>query len=116
MKTSIWITDQFTRLHHWPGAPDDVAFLRHPHRHVFHVTVWIKVTHEDRDVEFFQAKRVLAKAMAELDDPNLEFVTETSCEQYAHQILLHMQQDYPSTFRVAVSEDGENGAEVECSS
>lgn len=113
MKTKIWVTDQFTRLHHWPDAPEDVAFLRHPHRHVFHVCVWIKVNHDNRDAEFFQVKRVLAEAMAELDDPYLQWPTEKSCEQFAQTILRHMQQSYPSCFKVEVSEDGENGAEVE---
>ena len=111
---SIWITDRFTRLHHWPDAPADVGFLRHPHRHVFVIRVWIKVEHNDRDVEFFQAKRILRSICAEWDDPYLEFeAVRASCEDIAEDILTKMRARYYSTcYKVEVSEDGENGAEV----
>ncbi len=37
----IWVTFQREGIHQYPDAPEEVAFLRHPHRHVFHLKVWI---------------------------------------------------------------------------
>jgi len=48
MKKTIWakITTQFEGIHKYPNAPDEMAFLRFDHRHIFHVTVWIEQFHK----------------------------------------------------------------------
>jgi hypothetical protein len=105
MKTSIWVTSQFVGFHRWVNAPDDVAFLRSYHRHVFHVKVHIPVTHQDRDVEFFTFKKRLD---AYLSVAFHETKFDQSCEMIAEKIL----GAFDCASVVEVSEDGENGAIV----
>ena len=108
MKTSttIHVVTRFEGFHRWKDAPEDVAFLRAFHRHVFNVRVYIAVTHDNRQVEFFQFRR-------KLDDyikatlAGREF--ELSCEQIAKMIL----EAFPQATAVEVKEDDENGAIVE---
>jgi hypothetical protein len=59
MKKFIEVTWQFEGLHCWPSAPDEVAFLRSPHRHIFHCRARLEVFHQDREVEFILLKRNL---------------------------------------------------------
>ena len=101
----IYCSTQFEGFHSWDGAPDEVAFLRDRHRHTFHVTLWMEVDHDDRDVEFILLKRELEAYIAdELQDENY------SCEQYARAIRDEFEARYDNRCRVEVSEDGENGA------
>ena len=68
-KRWIWVTFQKEGIHKYPAALTDpalatgdeydVSFLGYPHRHIFHFRVAIKVTHNDRDIEFIQFKRWL---------------------------------------------------------
>ena len=53
VKKSIWVTFQKEGIHKYPDAPDEVEFLRYPHRHIFKFKVQIDVEHDDRDIEFF---------------------------------------------------------------
>ena len=39
-------------FHRWPEAPDNVAYLRSMHRHLFNFNVAIQVLHPDRSLEF----------------------------------------------------------------
>jgi len=108
--TAVWVTAQFDALHYWPEAPDNVAFLRCPHRHVFHVKVSVMVEHDNRDVEFFKLKGDLQAVLS-------QFVGTTStlsCEQWCHVIRgqLCFTFGYSHVLEVEVSEDGENGAVV----
>lgn len=105
MTTKIWITAQFVGYHRWVDAPTSVEFLRNFHRHMLHVRVEYKVSHKNRALEFFEMKQRLETFLA----VNLiGRFTELSCEQMAELILKGVQAD-----SVTVSEDGENGAEVE---
>lgn len=100
---SIWIRFAFEGFHRWKDAPDEVAFLRDRHRHLFHVRVEWSVTHADRDREFFIEQRAARAAVAALQAaPGCE---EWSCEHWAARIL-----EATGASRVEVSEDGENGA------
>lgn len=100
---SIYATHRFEALHRWPGASGKVAFLRHPHRHVFHVRAEVKVTHDDRQVEFLGLQRRLEQACARLKGKAL--ARTWSCEHYARALGQAL-----GCTRVEVSEDGENGA------
>ena len=70
-KRMIFVQFQKEGIHKYPAALTDpalatgdeydVSFLGYPHRHIFEFQVWISVTHNDRDVEFLQAKRWLEK-------------------------------------------------------
>lgn len=100
----VWVTDCFEAWHRWSTAPDDVAFLRNYHRHLFHVRLGVEVGHGDREVEFFQLKRQLATHLTETWAGRY---FEASCEMIAQELL-----DKFTAAYVEVSEDGENGAAV----
>lgn len=53
----IYINTSFVGFHRWDSAPEEVAFLRDLHRHIFNVKVTVEVSHNDRDVEFFLLKK-----------------------------------------------------------
>ena len=104
MKTVVWITTQFVGYHRWKDAPDQVAFLRNEHRHIFHVKLGVRVDHDNRAVEFFMLKEEVNKHL-KLHFEGRRF--ELSCEQIAAKLLSYFSAEF-----VEVSEDGENGATV----
>lgn len=101
MGMSVFVNVRFEGFHSWPDAPAEVAFLRSPHRHEFHVTAVRAVTHDDRDVEIIMLKR----AVQLYCDTNFKGPHHMSCEMMARQLA-----ETFSLERCAVSEDGENGA------
>jgi len=109
----IWCTFQKEGFHCYPDAltdPElaDVAFLGHPHRHIFHFKVYIEVFHNDRDIEFIQFKRWLESLYGLLLQLN-----NRSCEMIATQLHTIITQKYPGRdIKIEVSEDGENGVEM----
>ena len=107
-RTLVYCTFDFEGFHAWPEAPDEVAFLRTPHRHQFHVRAEVEVAHQDRHVEFILLKRELARACTVRCSEAREAVERWSCEQWAQWLL-----DTFNLYRVEVSEDDENGAVVE---
>jgi hypothetical protein len=103
------ITTSFEGFHRYAAAPEDVAFLRALHRHVFVVTVWIEQFNDERDVEFIRFKRWLNLQLAKAD-----FAEDASCEHMARWIGVTVLRAYPGRrLRIEVAEDGENGALVE---
>lgn len=103
----IFVTFQKEGIHRYPGAPDGVDFLRHPHRHMFHFRIEIEVWHDDRDIEFILFKRELE---ALYNDKILE-LNYKSCEMMADDLATYIQTEYPGRdLKITVSEDGENGA------
>ena len=77
-KSFIFVTFQKEGIHRYPaaaserklatkrfGKPEehwlDVSFLADLHRHIFHFRVEMEVFHDDRDVEFIQAKRTIER-------------------------------------------------------
>lgn len=120
MKTSIYVRTQFAGIHNWPNAPDEVAFLRNPHRHIFHVKVTIPVTHVDRQYEFFMVKKRIDKYISLLlnftkNQCGIPILGSMSCERIATEILSFLRQEYTEVegIKVEVNEDMENGAFVE---
>ncbi len=105
MKTIVWVGTMFEGFHRWVDAPDDVAFLRDYHRHIFEVRLGIAVTDTNREVEFFQLKRKVDGFI--LDNYEGRYF-EFSCEQIAEVLLNEFKADF-----VEVSEDGENGAIIQ---
>ena len=105
MKISIIVTTRFEGFHCWPAAPDEVAFLRNVHRHVFTVKATIPVDHDDRDQEFFIVRRMIDARIAEIQVS--EHVESWSCERWALALLEHF--GFESC---EVWEDEENGARV----
>ena len=107
MITRIIVSLQFEALHCWPSCPyDDVAFLRSPHRHLFHVVAKKAVKHDDRDIEIIRFKREIQRYLAGRIDPSGN-LGALSCEMLAKELLTTFACDF-----VSVLEDNENGAEV----
>lgn len=111
----IWVTFQKEGIHKYPAALDDpnledVKFLGYPHRHIFHFKVWIDVFHNDRDLEFIQFKRW----MESLFNTGVMEIDYMSCEMLSDELAFHIYQKYPGrNFKISVSEDNENGSEIE---
>jgi hypothetical protein len=107
--STVYCTVQWEGIHHWNDAPDEVGFLRHPHRHQFEATLHVSVEHSDRDVEFIMLKRSLSRFVKE----RLQgYVKDASCEDMCNCIARAMNGLGYRVRRVQVSEDGENGADV----
>lgn len=106
MKIRVFATTSFEGFHHWPDAPEEVAFLRVLHRHRFHVRAEVNVTHDDRDVEFILLQRKVAAEIARIQAS--EDVSCWSCERWARELIERLDLD-----ACEVNEDGENGARLE---
>ncbi len=111
---TIYVTTQREGIHLYPAAAtdpalSDVSFLGFPHRHIFHIKVWIEVFHDDRDVEFILVKRALEKHL----DDNFK-LDHKSCEMICDGIAKYINETYPARWcAVDVSEDNENGSYAE---
>jgi len=107
----IWVTFRKEGIHAYPAALtepalEDVKFLGHPHRHMFHFKVWIQVYHDDRDIEFILFKRELEG----LYNNSVLELNNKSCEMIARDLYEEIHRRYPGReVCIDVSEDGENG-------
>lgn len=113
----IVVRSSFHGLHHWPDAPEEVAFLRHPHRHRFGVRVEIRVTHPDRELEFIMVEREVARLVDRfwpLDSDGERQLGSRSCESIAESIGLGLLDLYPRLegLEVEVDEDGTHSGVV----
>jgi len=119
-KRWIWVTFQKEGIHKYPAALTDpalatgdeydVSFLGYPHRHMFHFRVAIKVTLNDRDIEFIQFKRWLEN----LYKDNVIELDYKSCEMMSDDLFDQIVAKYPGRdIKIEISQDGENGALVE---
>lgn len=118
-KSFIWVTFQKEGIHRYPAAATDpklatgdwldVSFLATPHRHIFHFRVEMEVFHDDRDVEFIQAKRIMQNWFS---DGTLE-LNFKSCEMIAKDLYKQCIDKWPDRdYIIEVSEDGENGCRM----
>ena len=118
-KSSIWVTFQKEGIHKYPQAATDpklatgdwldVSFLGTPHRHIFHFRVEMEVFHDDRDVEFIQAKRIMERGYSD-GTLQLDF---KSCEMMANDLYDKCSVQWPNRdYTIEVSEDGENGCRI----
>ena len=109
-----FISGSFQRefIHSYPDAPEEVSFLREPHRHMLHIRTDIQVFNDDRELEFILVKRDLDQFATTLD---LTVPSTRSCETIARAFLNHIHEEWGirRDVRISVSEDGENGAILE---
>lgn len=115
----IYIKNTFVGYHRWKDAPDEVKFLRAPHRHIFHVKTTIEVDHADRELEFFMVQRsiddIIKSWSADNKVPSWSEECPTidwSCETMATELLKELHKKYPRRMICDISEDDENGAVV----
>ena len=117
--TTIEVAMSVQGIHRWPGVPVDskVGFLGNPHRHLFKITVEIEVSHDNRQLEFFQVQEQITRVLRESyshDGLSFDFIHH-SCEMVAVEVLdgLAAVLDLHDTqMTVAVSEDGENAGKA----
>ena len=109
-RTSIVVRTQFEGFHCWPDAPEEVKFLRFPHRHLFKVACHFTVKHNDRDLEFFIVQKAIKEKINLLV---AKAPDNASCETMARFLLNSLLEEQYPVFKVTVSEDGENDAVVE---
>lgn len=114
--TYVVVNLQVEGIHNWPDVDafvEGVSFLKHLHRHMFHIKATAKVEHDDIDKEIILMKReinnYLKRTYGNLTDDTrpLNF-DHMSCEMIA--------KDLCEAFDLRsceVLEDGENGAFVE---
>lgn len=106
MKRDIFVTFQLAGIHSYLNAPEQVSYLRYPHRHMFHFKVKLEVFHNNRDIEFIIFKNELIS----LYNTDLD-INNKSCESIAEELINYIVAKYPHRgITVEVSEDGENGA------
>jgi len=105
----VYCTLQIEGTHNWPGCPfDEVAYLRDPHRHVFHIKAYKQVGHHDRDTEFIVLKHQIIKYFKRCywnEDQYLHVFGAKSCEMIAQELI-----DCFGLSKCDVNEDGENGS------
>ncbi len=104
----IIVRNRFEGLHCWPDAPEDVSFLRYPHRHLFYAKVGVRVQTDNREVEFFTLQREIQAVLNTFPYD----LGSRSCEQVALSIFESLWDGYNIVF-IEVLEDDENGARIE---
>ena len=108
MNSSIVVKTSFEGIHQYLNAPNEVAFLKEPHRHTFFVEAEIEVFDDDRELEFIIVKRKLNTYLY-----SKPFGNTLSCEQMAKQIIKFLLEEFGSReMCVTVLEDNENGGRV----
>lgn len=107
IKRWIIVRWEFEGFHSYPDAPNEVAFLKNHHRHLFKCSAKIEVAHNERDLEFFIVKSFLQNiSKSECDD--------RSCESLAEMFINAIRSRFAQrSVSVEVSEDGENSGVVE---
>lgn len=110
----IQVKNVFIGTHYYKDAPDEVAFLRSPHRHLFVVRTTLQVYDEDRELEFLLVQKAIHDYVTSELDHGTGYIelNERSCEWLARFIIEFIQLRYGVQRYVSVSvfEDDENGA------
>ena len=109
MNTTIIVKTNFEGIHKFEDAPQEVGYLREPHRHIFFIEVEMEVFHDDRELEFIMVKHKVEQFIN-----SKPFGIRHSCEQMAKDIIAFLRHEYDSEplqrkIAVTVLEDNENG-------
>lgn len=114
---TIEVVTTFEGIHCWPDAPDQVAFLRYPHRHLFKVSLTLQVSSDDRELEFFIIKHGLDAYIRSSFQcyhptmPNLFQLGPMSCEMLAKEFVSWAKHSLKVSYAACkVQEDEENSA------
>lgn len=111
-------------LHCWMNLPEvmsrsvnaelqEVSYLQYPHRHLFNIKCFCKVSHDDRAIEFIlfghKVKKMLVERFGSTLIPYGCDFGSMSCEMIG-QIILDV---FPEIYKVDVQEDEESGSIIE---
>jgi hypothetical protein len=110
MKSSVILDFEVEGYHKYPSAPKQVEFLKYPHRHLFQIKAYYKVTDLDREKEIFIQTNYLKEYLNESYGSPCQFGA-MSCEMIALDLLQFIRED--GGYKVDVLEDGKGGACVE---
>lgn len=104
-------------IHRWPRASGAISYLKDPHYHQFHYTVSVRVTHNDRDVEF-HTLIMLCEGLIDQQFHHVEGTTvydfgDLSCEALAELLMGRLRQQNINCVAVEVWEEELCGALVE---
>ena len=95
-------------IHFWENCDiPEVNYLIYPHRHVFFITAYAEVSHDDRDIEFIKLKHQIEQYLSETYwnyNIRLHDFGGMSCEMIGQELL-----DYFNLTKIEISEDNENG-------
>lgn len=117
---SIIIKTQFEALHQWKSVPEThpSQYLKHPHRHIFHIEMYFHVKHSDRDIEFIDFRHKVDQYLMKQFDENIPSkipdMKNTSCENLCELLLFKFAE--AGCYKIQVLEDGEMGAVVKVAS
>jgi hypothetical protein len=112
-KKFVWVTFQRKGFHYYPNAPEEVAYLKDRHRHLFKFKVKMEVFSDDREIEFHMMLNLIESWY---DSGSLE-LNYKSCEMLANDLANRLFYHYGSKgnkreCQIDISEDGECGCEA----
>lgn len=105
---TVWTKVALPGFHRWPEAHEARSYLRDRHRHLFHITAHVAVSHDERDVEFHDLQDVIRGWWG----PGARELGSSSCETIAKDLWFHLVDLGMRPTAIDVSEDGEAGATV----
>lgn len=108
----IIVKTQVSGTHSWNNVVNNldlsnVYFLQYEHFHIFHIKCYMKVTHEDRDVEIINLKTKIDKYLSDtyyVNKCGYCVFNQKSCEMLAEELV-----DKFNLSKCEVLEDGNFG-------
>lgn len=116
MVSTVFCKTSFEGIHFYKGAPNEVTYLKHTHRHTFGVQVELQVYDDDREIEFIMLKHSINRWLNQRCVDGVWPMGGMSCEMVAKALADAIANEFgiafPKSrkFSVTVDEDGENGA------
>lgn len=119
LPAEIFVRFNLPGIHCWKDATDNRAYLKYPHRHLFHFTIKMEVGHNNREVEFHDLILKSQMFVNSMCDDTSSFTDQfdfggRSCEHIASELGQELANFYKRFVTVTVSEDEEAGASVCC--
>lgn len=115
-RATLFVNFQQEGFHQWSSAPDAKEYIRHRHRHLFHIRVELSAPADnERSVEFhdlLHRSQTIFRDIA-VRTANYDY-GDWSCEKIAEVMSQRLCNVYHTMICVSVSEDGECGAIVYC--
>jgi hypothetical protein len=110
MKSEVIIQFEMEGFHNYPNPPEQVEFLKYPHRHTFMIKCGYKVTDLNREKEIFICRDIVKEYLNEAYGSPCQF-ENMSCEMIAKEILEFSKEDQMNWCEVW--EENTGGAKVE---